>query len=58
MAVEGCAQELDWSALCAPAKYENVVPLHGYTITYKGASRQIITSIVSTSEMTITATAM
>src|SRR5579862_2844340 len=30
VAVEGRAQELDWSALCAPAKYENVVPLHGY----------------------------
>src|SRR5580692_6482923 len=30
VAVEGRAQELDWSALCAPAKYENVVPLHEY----------------------------
>src|SRR5246127_471710 len=30
VAVEGRAQELDWSALCAPAKYENVVPLHVY----------------------------
>src|SRR6185437_478362 len=29
VAVEGRAQELDWSALCAPAKYENEVPLHG-----------------------------
>ena len=29
VAVEGRAQELDWSALCAPAKYEDVVPLHG-----------------------------
>jgi len=53
VAVEGRAQELDWSALCAPAKYENVVPLHGYTLTHKPTSRQIITPVVSLSEILV-----
>jgi len=52
VAVEGRAQELDWSALCAPAKYENVVTLHTYTLTHKPTSRQIITTVVSASETT------
>jgi hypothetical protein len=50
MAAEGRAQELDWSALCAPAKYEVVVPLHAYTFAHDPASRQIITVIVSHAE--------
>ena len=56
VAVEGRAQELGWSALCAPAKYENVVPLHGYTLTHKQASRQIIPALVSPSETTCSIT--
>src|ERR1700761_6351462 len=52
VAAEGRPQELDWSALCAPAKYENVVPLHAYTVTHKPAPRQIITAAVSLSETT------
>jgi hypothetical protein len=36
VAFEGRAQLLDWSACCAPAKYyEDVVPLHTYTLTYR-----------------------
>src|SRR6201999_1340281 len=31
-AVEGRAQKVALLALCAPAKYENVDPLHGYTL--------------------------
>lgn len=39
-----------WSALCAPAKYQDVIPLHGYTLAYNGAPRQIIANVVSLSE--------
>src|SRR5215471_9794472 len=39
-----------WSALCAPAKYQDVIPLHAYTLAYNRASRQIIADVVSLSE--------
>jgi len=50
VAGEGRAQELDWSALCAPAKYDDVVPLHEYTLAHQPAVRQIITAVVSNAE--------
>jgi len=47
VAAEGRVQQADWSALCTPAKYYDVVPLHGYHLPLRKTLRQTFAVVVS-----------